>query len=247
MNCSRELVEAYLDGELDPGMKAALEEHLASCPNCTAICNHMRERQAAIRSSAPYYQAPAGLAQSIRDALEKESNLPQRNMPWRSIAIAASVLLALSLGWNFAHFRPAAPRTEAIAESILSDHIRSLIGTHLLDVASTDQHTVKPWFNGKLDFSPVVNDYASQGFPLIGGRVEYLAGRTVAALVYQRRKHVINLFTWPSDAASEKEGRYSRNGYNELHWSDGSMTYWAVSDVGFADLELLKELASGKR
>jgi len=123
----------------------------------------------------------------------------------------------------------------------LDDHIRSLISGHLADVPSSDRHTVKPWFAGKLDFSPEVKDLGAEGFPLAGGRVEYIAGRRVAALVYQRRQHVIDLFTWP-ETSREGPLKISRNGYNALHWTARGMTYWAVSDVSAGDLEKLREL-----
>ncbi len=129
-----------------------------------------------------------------------------------------------------------------IAQNVLSNHIRSLIGTHLLDVPSSDRHTVKPWFNGKLDFSPEVKDFASQGFPLIGGRLDYLTDRTVAALIYGRRQHVINLFTWPADSSPVKESFFSRNGYNVVHWTHGAMTCWAVSDIATPELVQFKQL-----
>ena len=129
-----------------------------------------------------------------------------------------------------------------VAENILSDHIRSLIGTHLLDVPSSNQHTVKPWFNGKLDFSPDVKDFASQGFPLIGGRLDYLMDRPVAALIYGRRQHVINVFTWPADSPLMAESHHSRNGDNAIHWSHGSMTFWAVSDIAPTELGQFKNL-----
>jgi anti-sigma factor RsiW len=158
------------------------------------------------------------------------------------LAMAASVLLTCSLAWNVAELRSRAPEKEVLAQNILSSHLTSLLGTHLLDVVSSDQHTVKPWFNGKLDFSPEVKDLATDGFPLAGGRIEYLSGRTVAALVYQRRKHIINVFTWPSTRSDAKESHFSRNGYNELEWSNGFMTYWAVSDVPETDLQQLKSL-----
>lgn len=246
MNCSRELLEGFVDEELDPGRKAEVEEHLAACRNCSEEYSRIREQQTAIRSLAPYYDAPADLQQSVRQALLKAASakpvVEAGNFPWRVLAIAASVFLACSLTWNFSQLRTRTPERDIIAQNILSGHIRSLMGTHLLDVVSTDQHTVKPWFNGKIDFSPVVKDFAPQGFPLIGGRIEYISGRAVAALVYQRRKHIINLFTWPSTASDAKETRLSLNGYNELQWTDSSMTYWAVSDLGAAELRQFKAL-----
>ena len=245
MNCTRELIDGFVDEELDPGLRAEVEDHLANCRDCSEAYSQIRARQAAIRSFAPYYDAPAQLHQSIREALRRASGKPKvevRNVPWRMLAIAASVSLVFSLAGNLSQLHTKTPESEIIAENILSSHVRSLIGTHLLDVVSTDQHTVKPWFNGKIDFSPVVNDFAPQGFPLIGGRIEYLSGRAVAALVYQRRKHIINLFTWPSVAADAKESRFSHNGYNELEWTDASMTYWAVSDLGPAEIQQFKNL-----
>jgi anti-sigma factor RsiW len=250
MICSRELIEGLVDEELDPATKAEVEEHLGGCPNCSATYSQIREQQAAIRSYSPYYNAPAHLEQSVRDALRRTSSektrVEGRNASWRLLAIAASVLLVCSLGWNISQLHTRAPEQEIMAQNILSSHVRSLIGTHLLDVVSTDQHTVKPWFNGKIDFSPVVRDFSLQGFPLIGGRIEYLSGRTIAALVYQRRKHIINLFTWPSSASAGniKESRFARNGYNELQWVDASMTYWAVSDLGLAELQQFKDLCT---
>ena len=246
MNCSRELIEGYVDEELDPGRRAEVEEHLAGCRGCSETYSQIREQQAAIRSAAPYYHAPAGLEHSVRDRLRRaaseEAKAEGRSAPWRVLAMAASVLLVLSLAWNFSHLNPRTPEGEILAQNVLSSHVRSLIGTHLLDVASTDQHTVKPWFNGRLDFSPVVKDFAPQGFPLIGGRIDYLFGRTVAALVYQRRLHVINVFTWPATPSDAKESHFSRNGYNAFEWDNAGMTYWAVSDLGIQELQQFKEL-----
>ena len=246
MNCSRDLIEAYMDEELDPGLSAPVEEHLSGCQTCSEAYSHFREQRENIRSAAPYYTVPAQLERSIRDALRQaaanEGKPAAGNLPWRWLAIAATVLLAISVSWNL---RPSPRRTaesDLIAQNVLSDHIRSLIGTHLLDVPSSDQHTVKPWFNGKLDFSPEVKDFASQGFPLIGGRLDYLMGRPVAALVYGRRQHVINVFTWPADSSAIAENQFSRNGYNAIHWAHGSMTFWAVSDIAPAELTQFKNL-----
>ena len=246
MNCSSDLIEAYMDGELDPASKAAVEEHLSTCQACLDAHARFRKQSASIRAAAPYYPAPPQLQQSVREGLRKaaanERPASVSNMPWRWVAIAASVLLAVSISWNLRRPQAQTSERDLIAQNVLSDHIRSMIGTHLLDVPSTDQHTVKPWFNGKLDFSPDVKDFASQGFPLIGGRLDYLTGRTVAALVYRRRQHVINLFTWPADSTPVDEGHFSRNGYNAVHWTYRSMTCWAVSDIGINELEQFKDL-----
>jgi len=242
VNCSPDLIEAYLDEELDPGLNASVEEHLLGCQACSETHSRLRAQKAGIRSAAPYYRAPARLERSIRDALRQaaagETKPAESSIPWRALAIAATVLLAVSVSWNF---RPS-PQNGLLAENVISDHIRSLIGTHLLDVPSTDQHTVKPWFNGKLDFSPEVKDFASQGFPLIGGRLDYLMNRPVAALVYGRRQHVINVFTWPGDQSLTAEGQFSRNGYNAVHWTRGPMTFWAVSDISATELTQFRNL-----
>jgi len=235
MKCSHELIDAYIDEELEPGILAAVAEHLADCWQCTQTCSRILEQREAIRSLKPYYAAPPALRESVRQALRKEAAretvVQRQDLSWRWLAIAASILLAVSLAWNLTRLESRVPERELLAQNVLSSHVRSLIGTHLLDVASTDQHTVKPWFNGKLDFSPEVRDFAAQGFPLVGGRIEYITERPVAALVYRRRQHVINLFTWPSTSSSAMPGHFARNGYNIAQWSDSSMTYWVVSDI----------------
>lgn len=197
----------------------SLAQHLVSCPSCI------------VRTRARYYEAPPGLEQKIRQRLREESPAPT---PWRWLAIAASVLLVASLTWNIAQFRSRVDPQQVLAANVLSAHVRSLAGTHLLDVPSTDQHTVKPWFNGKVDFAPGVKEVA--GFPLIGGRLEYFDGRPAAALIYGRRKHTINLFTWPS-AGSTSETSETRNGYHLISWSNSGMTFWAVSDLNETELQ----------
>lgn len=248
MNCSGDWIEGHLDEELDPGTKAAAEEHLAACAGCSGIYSRLREQTAEIKAHAPYYSLPAGLERSVRAALRgaapDEGGERAPSFAWRPLAIAASLLLAVSVGWNVSQFRNRVSDREGVAQSVLSSHIRSLLGTHLLDVPSSDRHTVKPWFNGKLNFSPEVKDLASEGYPLAGGRVDYLSGRTVAALVYQRRRHIINVFIWPDSSPAVEDGRYSRNGFNVVHWSDGSMAWWAVSDTSMEELEQFKELLS---
>jgi anti-sigma factor RsiW len=244
MNCSRDLIEAYVDNELDAAQHSAVEQHLATCPTCSETCVRLRMQTASIKAAAPYYKPPPDLQQSVRNALRRvasEKAKPLSEVPWRWLTIAASLLLAVSVSWNVAQFRPRSSEV-AVAENVLSDHIRSLIGTRLVDVPSSDQHTVKPWFAGKLDFSPEVKDLEAQGFPLVGGRIEYLADRRVAALVYHRRQHVITVFIWPDASSSAVGARISRNGYNLLHWTAGPMTYWAVSDLAISDLEKFRAL-----
>ena len=229
MNCSRELIEGYMDEELEPAVHAEVADHLASCSACSEEYARLRAQQSAIRA-ATYYTAPAGLEQSIRRAL-REDVKTDHSAAWRWAAIAATVLLAVSAAWNVMGLRR---DRDLLAENVVAAHVRAMIGTHLLDVESTDRHTVKPWFNGKLDFSPDVKDFASEGFPLIGGRVDYLDGRQVAVMIYKRRQHVIELFTWPGESG---ESRATRNGFHIIHWSQAGMTWWAVSDVSLPDLE----------
>lgn len=239
MTCSPPLLEAYVDEELDAAGAAAVAAHLSTCAACAAAYAQLQRQQSAIRA-LPKYAAPPDLRTAIRRHLElaaRESRGAQRSY-WRGLAIAASLLLAASLAWNIAQLRT---RPELLAQNIIDAHVRSLMGTHLLDVESTDQHTVKPWFNGRLDFSPDVKDLAAGGFPLLGGRVDYVQSRPVAGLVYQRRKHLINLFTWPA-SASPAPSRISRNGYNELHWTANGMTFFAVSDIAPAELDQFRQL-----
>lgn len=243
MKCTsaKELIEPYLDDELDANRRADIEDHLDACPDCAALHGQLRELRQDIRGLAPRYTAPPHLQQlvltELRASREKQS---LRRLPWNGLAIASSVLLAVSLGWNITLLRSHGGARDVIAKEIVSSHVRSLIGTHLLDVPSSDQHTVKPWFNGKLDFSPDVKDFASQGFPLIGGRVEYINDRSAAALVYKRRAHIINVFTWPLSAPSHTET--NENGYNVIAWTKAGMSYWVISDLNRSELEQFVQL-----
>jgi anti-sigma factor RsiW len=210
MNC--EIARRMMDNN-DPG----LADHLRSCQSCIT------------ETHARYYEAPPGLEQKIRGQIRKETAAP---LPWRWMAIAASVLLVASLTWNISMLRTRVDPEQVLASDIVSAHIRSLTGTHLLDVPSSDHHTVKPWFNGKIDFSPGVKDV--EGFPLLGGRLEYLEGHPAAALIYGRRDHLINVFTWPS--AETAEVKETRNGYHLESWSSDGMAFWVVSDLNEREL-----------
>ena len=217
MNCetARRLMETN-----DP----ALADHVLSFPSCM------------IGAHARYYEAPPGLERKIRQSLGRQQSAPSA---WRWLAIAASLLLGASVAWNVALLRSRVDREQLLAGDVLSAHIRSLAGTHLLDVPSSDQHTVKPWFNGKLDFSPGVKDL--EGFPLLGGRLEYFDGHAAAALIYGRHNHTINLFTWPSPTPTGA-GAQTLNGYHLQHWSANGMTFWAVSDLNETELSQFASL-----
>jgi anti-sigma factor RsiW len=239
-----ELIEAYVDGELDATQKSEVRGHLEGCISCAETHWRLMEMRTNLKKEGPYYEAPAPLRDRVVTSLRNEARRdnPRRSAPWNWMAIAASVLLAVSAIWNVQMLRSRQAAPDRIASEILSSHVRSLMGNHLLDVPSTDQHTVKPWFNGKVDFSPAVKDLAGQGYPLIGGRIEYVDEKPVAVLVYQHAKHVINVFTWPETIASRREELKLR-GYNLIEWTDAGMTNWAVSDLNIVDLrEFVRQL-----
>jgi anti-sigma factor RsiW len=241
MNCedARRLIAAYSDGELDLGRSLEVEEHLRNCDSCASTRENLRVLKDAAHSA--YFQAPDGLRESVL-ASARTSDPISRNVVVRrsprfwittGLALAAGILLGFFAGQI--RVRDASERT--LLAALTDSHVRSLIGTHLTDVISSDQHTVRPWFEGKLDFAPPVPDLSGQGFPLVGGRVEYIDGRAVAALVYERRKHFINLFVWPAAAANrEIKGEKPQRGYNIVSWRGAGMNYWAVSEISEDDL-----------
>jgi anti-sigma factor RsiW len=244
MTCipAKSLLESYVDDELDAAQTAHVAEHLATCASCAALHAQLLELRAGIRAHAPYYNAPAGLRERIQVSVRQADRQARRGAPfWRRMAMAAAILLAVSAAWNIALYRSRISSADLIAQDVFSSHVRSLMGANLVDVPSSDQHTVKPWFNGKLDFSPDVRDFAAQGFPLIGGRIDYVGGRAVAALVYQRRKHLINVFTWPS-AVPAGRPELDRNGYHVVYWFTNGMSWWAVSDLNAGEMRQFEDL-----
>jgi len=230
-------LDAYLDGELEGADARALESHLAQCPECTRFLDGRLALRSAINARVPRLQAPKPLAERVRSRLGSRSRMPR--VVWRSLALAASLAVVAFGGWQFGFQRGVG---DTLADEVLTSHIRSLMPGHLTDVQSSDQHTVKPWFNGKLDFSPPVTDFADKGFPLLGGRLEYLGGRVVSALVYGRRQHVINVLLWPRTGGDAAPALRTRQGYHVLHWVTPDYTYWAASDVGLAELQQFKQL-----
>ena len=249
MSCDfdQELISAYSDGELDPARTTQVEAHLKGCGECEALLERLRNLSRTAREPALYYEAPAHLDARVRAALRQDIGVAiAPAVPFRKwLYIAAGVLLTAGLIWTVTGLRRAAAEERLIADAAVSDHIRSLLATHLLDVPSTDQHTVKPWFNGRLDFSPDVKDLSGDGFRLTGGRLDYLDGHQVAALVFQRRLHVINLFVWPRAVAPSAPATVSQqHGYNVVTWNKDGMAYWAVADIPAGELRQFAEIYS---
>jgi anti-sigma factor RsiW len=225
------LLQADFDGELDAAQSAALAAHRASCPACQQAAADLAMLHARLTAEVPYHRAPERLRRAL--AARAAPAAVKRVVPWRRMA--APFVAGAALAASVALF--VAPTPPGLADDITAAHLRSLQPGHLEDVLSTDQHTVKPWFDGKLDFAPPVKDLAAQGYPLQGGRLDYLDGRPVAAMVYGRAKHEINLFVWPEPGADSPPTITVRDGYNLVHWRAGGMTLWAVSDVEKSQLE----------
>jgi anti-sigma factor RsiW len=242
---TQRFVPGYLDGELDLSRTIEMETHLQVCVECARELERQQALRAALQRGSLAYAAPAALRERIQSSLRASSgaDFQESKIKWPSLnfwqlagAFALLALISIS-GWQWTARLRAPSSDQRLAAEVFSSHVRSLEGNHLMDVVSTDQHTVKPWFDGKLDFSPPVEDLASDGFPLVGGRLDYLEGRQVAALVYQRRKHFINVFVWPDAAGSSATQTIEpRQGYNLLRWSRGGFQFWAVSDVSSQDL-----------
>jgi anti-sigma factor (TIGR02949 family) len=222
-------LDAYMDGELASDSAAAIRVHLDACAPCRQRFVD-REALGGLIRSVPSYEAPASLR--ARVAGQTQRAWPAR----RLLASAAAAVLAVSVGGALWLVRSTATRGDTTADDVVNGHVRSLMAEHLFDVRSTDQHTVKPWFLGKLDFSPPVVDLAAAGFPLVGGRLDYIAGRPVAALLYQRQKHTINVFVWPESGASGGVTERAIRGFHVRHWVREGMSFWAVSDLNDAEL-----------
>ncbi|MFY9528677.1 MAG: anti-sigma factor [Candidatus Acidiferrales bacterium] len=247
MRCddARPLIDSYLDGELDLVRNLEMERHLEQCPACGPKCEDARELRLAIRTEVPYFRAPKGFEKRVREMVRKESGEKSRTgtAPWQWIGVAAALALVVLLGPRVAGIWTRPSLEALLTQEVVAGHVRSLMANHLTDVASTDQHTVKPWFHGKLDFAPPVVDLASEGFPLVGGRLDYVDHRSVAALVYQRRQHYINLYVWPATGKTDaSEKQQTRDGYNILHWTRAGMTYWAISDLANNEMERFADL-----
>jgi anti-sigma factor RsiW len=239
---TQELVQAYADGELDLLNAREIEQHLASCEACRRVEQRIRTLREALTTSAPSHRAPARLRRNIRAALRREVKAEESHFSFWPVLTTGMALAAAILA--FALFQTTRTSHEqTIVDQVVANHVRSLLATHQVDVASTDQHTVKPWFDGKIDFAPEVHDFAMSGFPLVGGRLDYLDGKTVVALVYQRNKHPINIFITPAAGSGDAAPIAStRRGYNVLSWTHREMNYWAVSDLNETELRQFASL-----
>src|SRR5512140_2078572 len=250
-NDTRRLLDAWVDNELDLRGALEVEEHLGRCAECAAQERGLRELQEFSRANLTRHEMPQGLEARLRASLRTEAgaapDLPRlrarRGLRWTAPLLAASVAAVVAVGI----LRPAPER--GLAESVINAHVRSLLANHLTDVASSDQHTVKPWFQGKLGYSVSVTDFAEEGFPLAGGRLDYVEETPAAALVYRRRQHVINLFIWPQkkQGGDSSVQRLTLRGYCAYRWSKEGMSYWAVSDLNDAELQKFVELARRER
>lgn len=243
-HAQRNLLHAYIDDELDLMRSMELEEHLAECADCAQQVASFRALRATLAAPELRYSAGDEFRARLMQQIERAERPPvrerkPRTLPWWNWAAAAACLL-IAIGGLLLY--SGNRRDQSLARELVADHVRSLMATHLTDVLTSDQHTVKPWFTGKLDFSPRVRDLSSDGFDLIGGRLDYVDGHSAAAVVYQRRKHVINLFTWPAKSGDESPHATAQQGFNLIEWMQDGMYYCAVSDLNQQELGEFAEL-----
>ncbi|WP_424630570.1 anti-sigma factor family protein [Bradyrhizobium sp. SYSU BS000235] len=243
------MLHGFIDGELDASHSLRFEQHLASCPHCSNQLEGFQALRKTVAQKGVRWQTPEHVRAQVLAAIAREAAMQTRSpvaaasggmfrifdraKQWLFVpslaALAASLFIVMS---------PMRDRS-SIEDQIVASHVRSLLVDHLTDVATSDRHTVKPWFNGKIDFSPPVVDLAPQGFPLVGGRVDYIGGRVVAALVYRRHGHFINVFVWPAPSATETTAM--RDGYNMANWTKDGLNFWAVSDVNSDDIAKFRD------
>jgi anti-sigma factor (TIGR02949 family) len=241
MDCAeaQQLRSLSLDGELDPADAPRLQDHLQHCPTCGPAYAAEQALSALVRRDVRRFEAPVSLRERISGEIARHERrrrfgeLRLLGVGWNPVAIAASIMLAV-IGTTFVE---GGAGEDDVAQEVVGSHIRSLMANHLTDVPSSDQHTVKPWFNGRLDISPPVVDLAAAGFPLVGGRLDYLDRHPVAALVYRHQQHLINVMVWPmSGGKRQAPGTLTQQGYNFVHFDKGDLSYWVVSDLNPAEL-----------
>lgn len=246
MGCAdiQELLDGYMDGELDLVRGLEIERHLRDCPECARAQDALRSLQAALRTESLRFVPPAALSDRVRSSLRQADPeaAARRRRPWRGLAVAASLAFVIVAAWG-ARLWLIASRDDRVAQEVASSHVRSLMPGHVPGVESSDKHTVKPWFLGKVPFAFPVGDFTGEGFRLVGGRLDQVGGRRVAGLVYKCRQHVINLLIWPAPQEPARQPQaLTVQGYHTVHWTRGEMTYWAVSDLNQPELEQFARL-----
>ena len=235
MNCQENphTLHAYCDGELDPLRCLDVEQHLRACATCAQQYKAMQALRTSLRQDGLRLAAPDDLRKQIQAALRDTSpaQAPARRSHFSSLLMFGAGIAA-SFAILFAtHFLNPSQNTDPLLAELTAGHVRSMMADHLMDVPSSNQHTVKPWFEGKLDFSPPVKDLAASGFPLSGGRLDYIAGRPVAALAYKGGQHIINLFIWPASADHSPGATQDYHGFHVVSWTQAGMACHAVSDI----------------
>lgn len=249
MTCDRTnlLLNAYIDNELDVSHIIDFEQHLRTCVPCSRAVESARILSDSLRSlRVDEKPAPERIRNATRARLRKANR--ELRTPWFHWGAVAAGVAAVGVIGLFV-VQPSGQRgKQSIAHDVMMSHVRSLMPNHLVDIASTDQHSVKPWFAGKVDFSPPVRDFAPRGFPLVGGRLDYIGSRPVAVLVYQRRQHVINCYIWPERQPDAGIASQTENGYHMAYWRTAGMEYWLISDLNDSELKqfanLIRESAS---
>jgi anti-sigma factor RsiW len=246
MSCheTKTFIDAYLDGELDLARSIELERHLNDCSACAALREMRRTVEGEVRNDLLRYRGPDELKKRVRAALaaqdRRERPESRRMWSWISLqwpiaAASAAAMLVIAALW----LRPV---PNSVEREVVDSHVRSLMASHLTDVVSSDQHTVKPWFAGKLDFSPPVRDFAAQGFPLVGGRLDYIDNHSAAAIVYRRNQHVINALVWPVHTSDQGYRSRVEQGYHVIETVHGGMEFWIVSDLNADELAQFAKL-----
>jgi anti-sigma factor RsiW len=241
MRCaqSRELLGPYLDAELMADEAAEVREHLAQCPDCSRALDALTATSHSLREGLRHYAAPDVLKARIRSALANaEAADSRRGMvrtPWLRLAAAGLLIASAASLATYGIVRRGSTDGD-VRYAVLTSHVRSLMPGHLTDVISNNTHNVKPWFNGRVDLSPPVPNLDSAGFVLTGGRLDYLAGRTVAVVVYARRQHIINVVSWPEPGNNRNVSAITTQGYHLVDWRTAGVTFWAVSDLNVGEL-----------
>ena len=249
MTCeeTQHLLDAYVDDELDWSLQIAVNIHLQECVHCARVLSSLRSLVSALKRATLTFKAPQRLKAKVEADIQRAHSGTHPSFGrWLWAGTAAAVVLVVALAWFYSVTpRNSSPETQLVAE-VISSHVRSMMADHVTDIPSSDTHSVKPWFVGKLDYSPPSRDLSSQGFPLVGGRMDYLDNQPVAALVYRRNQHLINLFVWPvNQGRPVPETRSTVRGFNLIHWTQDGMTFWLISDLEPVQLSACAALLKG--